>query len=76
VSELEHAVRRLIRSELDARAYRTHYSVRDAARMLGWSESLVRKRIRLGRLEAVKADGWAVRIPVEEVERVLRERGE
>jgi excisionase family DNA binding protein len=74
VGELEDAIRQIVRSELDAGGTRRRlYTVKAAAEFLGVSESLIRKKIRLGKIKVEKIDGWAVRIPVEELQRLLRE---
>jgi excisionase family DNA binding protein len=75
VSTLEDAIRKLVREELEAGGtVRRSYTARAAAEYLGCSESLVRKWIRLGKVEVERPGGWAVRIPLSELQRLLREQ--
>ena len=45
-------------------------NVRETAYMLGLSEATIRLWIANGKLKAYKVGGWAVRIPVAEIERL------
>jgi excisionase family DNA binding protein len=45
-------------------------NVRETAYMLGLSEATIRLWIANGKLKAYKVGGWAVRIPVSEIERL------
>jgi excisionase family DNA binding protein len=75
VSELDDAIRRIVRSEMSLDGTtRTAFTVKDAARYLGITEALLRKRIRQGRIQVERVGGWSIRIPLEELQRVSRER--
>jgi excisionase family DNA binding protein len=74
VSELEEAIRRIVRSEISLNGTtRTAFTVKDGARYLGITEALLRKRIRQGRIQVERLGGWSIRISAEELKRASRE---
>ena len=49
-----------------------YLSIREVARQLGVSATTIRREVRLGRIKAVRPSSHTTRIPLSEVERVLR----